>query len=475
MTGKCGFGLGLTAKTVIITSLVTVVALGTTMLTGQAFTRLHGQVESILDSQLEQLMTSVRLMQQTESLISLGLIFSQAETHHDRRATLIELNDRLRWIHKLGADLGGAPGNEVIEQIESLHNRLHTNTTTLNRLLRKHIDGLASPDELETIRRLSHENRERAGEMSVLIGYFAASIRHDLARQSSRLSRDSTEQQRNLVRLSLLLLAVVLSAGVFFAYHVVGRIKRLQQAVNNPMVSPESLRVGGHDEITALSETLRGYVQRIQAQEAHMRGIHEELAFLAEHDPLTSLANRRHFDAAAHRLLKLGPRALCLAVIDIDHFKSVNDLYGHDVGDRALRHVAQLLAGSLRENDLLARFGGEEFVAMVSVRSTQAAGQLFDNVRQHVMDTPFMDNGRTVGLTVSIGLAMAYPGGEEEQGERHSEPASTAEALLQAALREADRALYEAKRGGRNRVCMAPQMRDDDHRHDLSNGAFKDA
>lgn len=77
MTGKCGFGLGLTAKTVIIISLVTVVALGTTMLTGQAFTRLHGQVESILDNQLEQLMTSVRLMQQTESLISLGLIFSR--------------------------------------------------------------------------------------------------------------------------------------------------------------------------------------------------------------------------------------------------------------------------------------------------------------------------------------------------------------------------------------------------------------
>jgi diguanylate cyclase (GGDEF)-like protein len=168
------------------------------------------------------------------------------------------------------------------------------------------------------------------------------------------------------------------------------------------------------------------------------------LAASAQQDALTGLYNRRHFEerltaelAAAQR----HGRVVSLLLVDIDHFKSVNDRYGHLAGDEALKLVSAILSGALRKEDVLARYGGEEFV--VIARETGLAGgkALGERVRQAVERARLTFEGSEVGLTVSIGVTVSV-------GISEYVPGRTDRELFQAA----DRALYVAKQGGRNRV-----------------------
>jgi diguanylate cyclase (GGDEF)-like protein len=155
-------------------------------------------------------------------------------------------------------------------------------------------------------------------------------------------------------------------------------------------------------------------------------------------DPLTGIANRRALD---QRLLAAttdgeagGP---WVAVIDIDHFKRVNDQHGHETGDKVLRQVAALLAKGIRGQDFVARSGGEEFVVLLAVGSGDLAGDVCKRLLRSVQDHDWRAVLPDGGVTVSIGLAQASaPGGVPE------------------ALRRADAALYDAKHGGRNRICL---------------------
>jgi diguanylate cyclase (GGDEF)-like protein len=168
------------------------------------------------------------------------------------------------------------------------------------------------------------------------------------------------------------------------------------------------------------------------------------LAESALQDALTGLYNRRHFEerlaselAAAQR----HARPVSLLLVDIDHFKSVNDRYGHLAGDEALKLVGTVLSGALRKEDVLARYGGEEFV--VIARETGLAGgkALGERVRQAVERSRLSWEGSDVGLTVSIGVTVSV-------GISEYVPGRTDRELFQAA----DRALYAAKQAGRNRV-----------------------
>jgi len=176
---------------------------------------------------------------------------------------------------------------------------------------------------------------------------------------------------------------------------------------------------------------------------------YDELKELAETDPLTGLLNRRSFWVLAEELV-LTARAqrvpLCAMFIDLDHFKSVNDRFGHSLGDEVIREAAQSLRGRLRAQDLLARFGGEEFVvALTGVDALQAA-HLAESLRFVVASVAPKEQAVTV--TASIGVALADPSA------RHLGPHRLVEELL----RLADSALYEAKARGRNRVELARQV-----------------
>jgi diguanylate cyclase (GGDEF)-like protein len=172
------------------------------------------------------------------------------------------------------------------------------------------------------------------------------------------------------------------------------------------------------------------------------------LAESALQDPLTGLYNRRHLDerlgaelAAAQR----HGRPVSLLMIDVDHFKEVNDEHGHLAGDEALKMVAFVLRGAVRKEDVLARYGGEEFVVVARETVLEGAHALAERIRRAVERSHCAWQGRELGVTVSIGVTVSVGLTEFVQGRTDRE-------MLEAA----DRALYLAKQGGRNRVVALP-------------------
>jgi diguanylate cyclase (GGDEF)-like protein len=170
-----------------------------------------------------------------------------------------------------------------------------------------------------------------------------------------------------------------------------------------------------------------------------------ELHRLSNIDRLTELPNRRAFDQRFEELWREGigsQTQLSVIVIDIDHFKVVNDVYGHLYGDEVLRHVAALLPTALRSQDMAARFGGEEFVILLPEMNQKAAIDVAERVRSLVEEngTPARDKGQdeeVLTVTVSCGVSTCVP-------DRHM--------VQEKLLKIADRALYKAKEEGRNRV-----------------------
>jgi diguanylate cyclase (GGDEF)-like protein len=399
-------------------------------------------------------MTSVRLVQQAESLISLGFGLSVANSHAERRQALINLTDRTLWVNQLTARLAQQGGNpELIRQVRETQTQLQSNISELNELVSQRIDIGGQPRLERQITALSHNNRELAGQLAVLMGYFSATMRQQMVTQSEQLATEIHIQQRNLIALALLLLVFALLAGIYFEVVVVRRILQMQRNVSAPVVDVDAFDTRGGDEISSLSKTVRSYVQRIQYQEARMREAHQELTFLAEHDALTGLANRRHFQAAARRLLRQSCQPLCVAIGDIDYFKKVNDQFGHAAGDQVLIEVSRQLSEGLRESDILARFGGEEFAIILPTGSLEAGYQVLEKLRSQIAARSISPNHTAkIHLSMSFGLALidASPLGGETDDQQ-------TESLLDAALRAADKALYDAKRQGRNQVAIAPE------------------
>jgi diguanylate cyclase (GGDEF)-like protein len=173
--------------------------------------------------------------------------------------------------------------------------------------------------------------------------------------------------------------------------------------------------------------------------------VRERVENLAATDGLTGLFNRRYFDSALARELARCDRnstSLALLIADVDHFKSFNDTYGHAMGDLVLKKVAEVFGSGLRKADVLARFGGEEFVVILPNVTARGALESAERLRSSVARSPLHPGGPRKSVTVSIGFAL-FP-----------DDASDAKALLEAA----DGALYEAKRLGRDRVVATSEL-----------------
>lgn len=158
----------------------------------------------------------------------------------------------------------------------------------------------------------------------------------------------------------------------------------------------------------------------------------------AQEDPLTGIANRRALWEKGERLLTRAVPSSSVLVIDIDHFKSVNDQWGHGVGDQLLVAVAKTIGGGLRPGDILARIGGEEFAVLLPGADANIAAMVAERVRAAVADLRIESDTTIISCTVSIGHASLTPG-------------QSWEGLVKAA----DDGLYSAKRAGRNRVVAA--------------------
>ncbi|MDG4553030.1 MAG: PAS domain S-box protein [Candidatus Competibacter sp.] len=169
----------------------------------------------------------------------------------------------------------------------------------------------------------------------------------------------------------------------------------------------------------------------------------QELLRLATTDPLTGLANRRHFLAQVEHELERFQRyakPAALLMLDLDHFKRVNDRHGHASGDRVLQHFTAVAQQTLRKVDLIGRLGGEEFAALLPGTDTEGARCLAERLRECVAASPAAGDAGEISFTVSIGLASF----------------AAADRTANTILARADRALYRAKEAGRNRVEVEP-------------------
>ena len=220
----------------------------------------------------------------------------------------------------------------------------------------------------------------------------------------------------------------------------------LAQASDRLSREPESLNallrrlVTETIEVSRRSEAAARNLAETSRRTRELRSELAEARRLASTDPLTGLANRRHFDEALREQLA-ERRPAALLMVDLDHFKAVNDTHGHPVGDQVLCHLAAIMTEAAPEGALPGRFGGEEFSLLLPCGVLREAMAVAERIRTRIAQSAVQlpQGGPRVTITASLGLAMAGAGESPEQ-----------------LIARADAALYEAKRGGRNRVCSDP-------------------
>lgn len=235
----------------------------------------------------------------------------------------------------------------------------------------------------------------------------------------------------NLARWSLLLGGLALCAAAYFAngYFILGTLQGLWPTTALAFVASTGLVCLGVG-LQRLGPQLETHVDRLQTE--------------AIVDPLTGIYNRNVLRYEMDRLHAEHERystPFAVLMLDIDHFKSINDTYGHAAGDRVIAGTAQRLRYALRKSDLLCRYGGEEFCVICPHTHSEGAAVVAERLRLTIGDVPFVLDEKMVNVTVSIGLC----GTEETATPNDEEPF--------AIVKRADQSLYAAKRGGRNRVC----------------------
>lgn len=257
-----------------------------------------------------------------------------------------------------------------------------------------------------------------------------------------------------LASLLLMFLAYRFASGISLPVEQLARVSRRirRGEEETPFPDPSGIR-----EIGELSRSLQDMTQTLIARKRELEGLNatleekveartrdliaanQELELVARRDALTGLGNRRAADERLHESflqMKRRGSAFSVLLMDIDHFKRVNDTFGHEVGDQVLQHLAGVLRGSVRGTDFIARFGGEEFLVILPDVAEGEAVPVAEKIRSAVAQSMVPEVGR---ITLSIGVAGA----------------GAADAGPDAPVRRADQALYQAKSEGRNRVVGA--------------------
>jgi len=241
------------------------------------------------------------------------------------------------------------------------------------------------------------------------------------------------------IALAVFLLLFVVGSGLLFQRivgHPIGYLIGSLRNISQDLTKQESIRKLTEDEIGELTDALNGLLQRIRTYQA-------ELVRLANTDGLTGIFNRRTFFAHGEELIKSHPQGVYFLLIDLDHFKTINDTYGHAVGDVVLEKVGGLLQGSMRTSgtrlpDIVGRLGGEEFGILISADNIDDAVSVAERLRQTIESTHIKTGDVLVSTTGSIGVAKTVVGES-----------------LDNLYQRADKACYLAKDNGRNRVEAA--------------------
>jgi len=220
-------------------------------------------------------------------------------------------------------------------------------------------------------------------------------------------------------------------------------------AVTDEVSIERAYEVGGIDYVTKpfKPKELRARIKRELQMQALIKDLAQsqrELERLATTDALSGLYNRYYFSQISNELLLLAQRnkrAMSVIVLDIDHFKKINDMYGHSVGDEVIKHIAKTLQGATRKSDIVCRWGGEEFLLLLPDTDGKGAYTIAQNIRKTIEQSEVSVTRKvTIKYRASFGVSIVES--SDAQG-------------VDKAINSADKALYKAKQLGRNRVHMA--------------------
>ena len=178
----------------------------------------------------------------------------------------------------------------------------------------------------------------------------------------------------------------------------------------------------------------------IQRDITEYKKLEQDLQILCRTDPLTTAANRRAFNEILSQefsRFKRSQKEYALIMIDLDHFKSINDQHGHSVGDQVLIEVTERCKDNIRVHDILARLGGEEFCILLPYTETKQAQKVAERLREKIEIKPIIVDGLRVKVTISVGISLVSTG--DEDGHQ--------------AMERADQKLFQAKESGRNQIC----------------------
>jgi diguanylate cyclase (GGDEF)-like protein len=262
----------------------------------------------------------------------------------------------------------------------------------------------------------------------------------NLARKDLQEVHAAMKTSQTKLRLALLVVGLfVITFLMLLHRHLIKPLQKIDRALNDLSVSQPAPVF----EPSALVEiqVVEAAIGELHASLQENETARQALETLANRDGLTGLTNRRHFmqiaDAELQRAQRY-ERPVTVGMADLDFFKKLNDTYGHAAGDAVLRSFAALMQDTLRQSDLVCRYGGEEFAFLFPESSLAETEKLAERFRATVCDYDIrLSDGRLVRVTMSIGLADA------------------SDCPIEVALKRADEALYEAKRLGRNRVVVA--------------------
>ena len=263
-----------------------------------------------------------------------------------------------------------------------------------------------------------------------------------VARFPRSLNLEGNRVARYLLGLLMLAGAIYCGALFFFLEEILlARVASLSTEITKVTVSGDlSLRLstGGRDELGSLAGAVNAMLTAIQKTKAELLQAQESLRFHAEHDALTGVLNRRAIrDLLRKELARCRREKQTLGIIlaDVDHFKKINDRYGHGAGDAVLVTAMQRISSTLRSYDVVGRYGGEEFLIIAPGCDLELAQRLAERIRAAISEQPVDLGHESTTITLSLGVTL---------GTEKSDP----EFLV--AL--ADSAMYQAKRNGRNRV-----------------------
>ena len=304
--------------------------------------------------------------------------------------------------------------------------------------------------QLERIKVLRLDNRQLSYLIASVTGKSILSIQKKFLINLHKIEEEIAVRKTRLY----ILLFICFSTALVLALLQIGFLKRVElirKVINAGYNNTQhEIPIKGKDEFSEMAIAVKSYIDELLKKEHEISENNKKLKHLATHDGLTNIYNRRYFDA---NFLKEHVRYLrykevyCLAMFDLDHFKHINDVHGHDIGDRVLIEFTQRVSEKMRKTDIFARFGGEEFALLMPRTNKHNATILMQRIIEETNSTPCIIGKLKIHFTTSIGLV-------EVQKIEDIQDASKQ-------LIFADKALYQAKQTGRNKLCVySPEIED---------------